>query len=505
MSLHQATPLKVATQPAAESPAAIPLVKQSTALWLGLHFSSLPLIAVSNDNESACAVYQPRHQNNVVIAVNHLASAAGIRPGMTLKEAWMLSPALVTCIRDPEQEQILLQSLAESLLPFSSLISEAGPADLVIEIGGSRRLFGGIRQLITQVGAALELVCRDFNWAITPTPASASLCAQAKISICETESRQLRSLLGNIPLQHLDVDDKTATTLRNMGIGVLRQLFRLPRSGLHKRFGVKFIHQLERILGERPDPRHAYQPEEHFHQHLKLDEESGNLQQIGQITRHLCQQLQQFLITRNSVVESINWQLWQANNSIEFSMRLGSATDRADYVHQLTDLKLQRLQLSAPIRSITLASDTISPNPGGNLELFSRQSSALQETHHMFMDRMRCRLGRDAVHGLDLTEEYRPEKSWRLCLPGHTGKTLPEGHARPAWILSQPIELNCHKGNPVLHGSLQLEPERERIVSGWWDYESVTRDYRQATDLNGRRLWIYQELKSRRWYLHGIY
>ncbi|MCP5443103.1 MAG: hypothetical protein H6968_08735 [Chromatiaceae bacterium] len=61
-------------------------------------------------------------------------------------------------------------------------------------------------------------------------------------------------------------------------------------------------------------------------------------------------------------------------------------------------------------------------------------------------------------------------------------------------------------GWPWWRGRLHLEPERERIESGWWDGKAVSRDYFIARAPGGEQLWIYRELHgARRWFLHGFF
>ena len=45
----------------------------------------------------------------------------------------------------------------------------------------------------------------------------------------------------------------------------------------------------------------------------------------------------------------------------------------------------------------------------------------------------------------------------------------------------------------------------ERIQTGWWTDSPCHRDYYQVTDTSGGRLWIFQDLQSSKWYLHGIF
>ncbi|MCB1862339.1 MAG: hypothetical protein KDI47_11525, partial [Gammaproteobacteria bacterium] len=83
---------------------------------------------------------------------------------------------------------------------------------------------------------------------------------------------------------------------------------------------------------------------------------------------------------------------------------------------------------------------------------------------------------------------------------------LDSGLQRPLWLLPEPEPLVAKEGWPWWRGRLQLEPERERIESGWWDGDTVLRDYFVARAPGGERLWIYRELHGRqRWFLHGFF
>ncbi|MGI9517363.1 MAG: Y-family DNA polymerase, partial [Pirellulaceae bacterium] len=45
----------------------------------------------------------------------------------------------------------------------------------------------------------------------------------------------------------------------------------------------------------------------------------------------------------------------------------------------------------------------------------------------------------------------------------------------------------------------------ERIETGWWRGRTICRDYWRVETETGQQLWIYQDRRSREWFLHGIY
>jgi protein ImuB len=66
------------------------------------------------------------------------------------------------------------------------------------------------------------------------------------------------------------------------------------------------------------------------------------------------------------------------------------------------------------------------------------------------------------------------------------------------WLLENPRSIQANQE------LLQRLSHRERICSGWWDDRPVRRDYYQ--DITGAiKAWIFRDLNSGQWHLHGIF
>ncbi len=131
------------------------------------------------------------------------------------------------------------------------------------------------------------------------------------------------------------------------------------------------------------------------------------------------------------------------------------------------------------------------------------------------------------MYGICSMPEHRPEAAWRrvgeLCLTpgvpaagasaagtcasaaGTCAGAADPCMPRPVWLLAEPVPL-AGEDLPQLHrGSLILEAGPERIESGWWDGKGVARDYYSARRAQGVRWWIFQERRTKGWYLHGVF
>ena len=75
---------------------------------------------------------------------------------------------------------------------------------------------------------------------------------------------------------------------------------------------------------------------------------------------------------------------------------------------------------------------------------------------------------------------------------------------RPVWLLNEPVLLSSEQ-QQLRQKGLTLEQGPERIESGWWDGRDVTRDYYVARQTRGARWWVFQERRTKSWYLHGVF
>ena len=131
--------------------------------------------------------------------------------------------------------------------------------------------------------------------------------------------------------------------------------------------------------------------------------------------------------------------------------------------------------------------------------------SSAQAPWPQLVERLRARLGEEAVRGLSLSPEHRPEYAWRYIEPGASGEPLPVPE-RPLWLLQSPRLLEQRRGYPWLHGEVAILRGPERIETGWWSGGDVARDYYVVRCPRGALLWLYRcRRPPRDWFLQGIF
>ena len=472
-----------------------------SALWMGLFFPRLPLEALDADVDTQpWAVIDEVRGKPIVRAASQPAREMGVESGLALTAAYALCPELKTERRDHSAEQACLTDLADGAVQYSSMVS-LEPQALLLEIGASLKLFGGLQALWRRVEGDLRRQPYRVDIAVAPTPQAALLLARCGMRACITERAALRAVLGKLPLAVLPMTDKQATLLGKMGLRKLRDLWRLPNEGLIKRLGLEFIDYLDRLLGSKPEIRLPHKTAPNFSASWSFPQETGNMTFILHGIEQLLPRLMNFMRLRELALNRLQLIFYHPDKEAS-QLELGTRQLCRDEAHLSTLIRerLNQEKLSAPVLELALVASEFHPVIIDNPSLFApgaEQDTAWQQV----LDQLQTRLGEQAVCHLKLPDEHRPEYAWAYGPTHHAAPATDDGRfkKRPLWLLPQPQRLRS-----PLKG-VELTSEKERIEGGWWDGFDIRRDYYRARDHNGRHLWLFRNLQDGEWYLHGLF
>ncbi len=154
------------------------------------------------------------------------------------------------------------------------------------------------------------------------------------------------------------------------------------------------------------------------------------------------------------------------------------------------------------------------------------------------VERLRSRLGDDAVALLATQAEHRPEYAAseapsvalkhptsgryvagtparhpasahpvnvRPAKPAPQPREFAPGAPRPLWLLDavRPLRIEL-EAQPWI-----LRDGPERIESGWWDGRDLRRDYFVAENPHGETVWVYRDHRygtdDGEWFMHGLF
>jgi protein ImuB len=444
----------------------------------------------------------------------------------------------------------LMQRLCLHAQRFTSFVSIEPPNALLLEIKGSLKLFGPLETLHANIDACWRDLALPAHSATAPSTLAALWLARgpprAGHSIVIEDLGTLPGHLAKLPIACTAWDIERLQTLRAMGVTRMGELLRLPRAGLARRLGPAAVQDLDIALARQFAPRRAFVPRERFRACCDFETEIENVVYLEKALEPLIARCAEFLRERQAGVQALRLKLrHRAGPVTRVHLGLASITGERRRLMDVLAQKLARLELEAPVRGMELVSGSLQPLSAGSLDVFAGLAGTGagtgagrgRDSVPQLVERLRARLGEEAVYGVASIPEHRPEAAWRrvhelsLTAARRMGEKMTdpgtgEGLPRPVWLLDAPLAISLPD---------MLEHGPERIESGWWDGRGVARDYYVARQCvggtpkptpvgapegreprmgarqlrgagqHGAKLWVFQERLSKRWYLHGVF
>lgn len=436
------------------------------------------------DSDTPLVLLSGPPQRRLLQAVTPSARALGLRPGQTLTAAQSLNCAFASAEYEPAEIERWRSFLAAWAYGFSSQVSLHYPRCLLLEVQSSLALFGPWPRFEARLRE--ELTALGFRHRITlaHNPAAARMLANLHDGLAVSDEQALRQRIAAMPLDRIGLPAELVTALARMGLHQVRQLQALPRDSLARRFPPELLAQLDTLLGVRPLALDYYRPPDVFDTRLELHFEVESTQALLFPLRRLTADLAAYLAGRDCGVQRFVLHLeHREGDDSQVPVGLLSAEREAAMLLEFTRGRLEQLQLRSPVLAIRLVAR--------DLPVFVPQHQALfderpQQTlgWEQLRERLRARLGDDAVQSLNAHADHRPEKAWRTQT---ASSSLPrQSGARPTWLLAEPQVLR--------EGGLRILMGPERIESGWWDGEDVRRDYYLVETRNGQRGWAFRSV-----------
>ena len=349
----------------------------------------------------------------------------------------------------------------------------------------------------------------------------------------QQEISRLPVAASRFPLKDLQI-------LTHLGIRSLGQLFRLPRADLPARLSavaVARFHQLLSLTDEFIDPLPESNP---VTAAWSSEHPANSFDDIRQVLQHLVNNVAEQLTRRRVACSVLTCNLTCASGKqLPLSAGVVKPTQSAELMFEVLSLRLETLPLFEPVSAISMAVQA-APIP------VSRQRDLFSPTEHIrpqeelatLIARLSNRMGPQSVSTIKIHADPRPEHAMVLvpviatadstardpqaehlmqrltesdpdAIP-HLEGTLP----RPLRLLATPQQIASHDANlrPATRISVLGQQKRivelhgpERIQTAWWTDEPCHRDYYRAMMETGGQLWIFRELQSGNWFLHGLF
>lgn len=440
-----------------------------------------------------------------VHAANHAARRAGARPGMALADALAIldTPELVE--HDPQVQNTQIAMLAGVLLQFSDHVHpEPEARRILLEVGRSRRLFGGLAALREQARETLKGLGFHPRIGVARSPAAARLLATLRNPAIPEDAEALRRTLSPIPLEALPLSTPVQEGLRAIGLRRLGDLLRLARPELARRHGPELLTLLDQLLGRRTETLPRFDPPPELDLALRLEHEIHATGALAFPLKRLLRQAEAQLRGLNRSLQGMMLELKHRETCTRITLERGDPGIHAEDWLPLWQTRLEREALPAPVIGLRLRATRLLEPPTQGVSLLAETPGHPPPDAQLpaVLARLSARLGESAIVRLGSNSTPRPEDAQGM----RHGLDLADSPP-PA---PTPAQRVC--GTALwLQGPEPIPPPQRahglgRLEDGWWDHgQDVRRDYALARDRQGRLLWLYRCLRNGQWFRQGYW
>ena len=447
-------------------------------------------------------------------AVDALAEANGLSPGLPLADARALVPELITGEADLDGDQAALAKLCDWCSRFSPWVAMDGPDSLILDVSGVPHLFGGEAAMLEMMQQKFSALGCHARLAIADTPAAAWAWARHGTGSVLPHGSGL-DRLGALPIEALRLATDIAEDLKRLGLRSIANLVRLPRGPLTKRFGPSIVERLDRLLGHAEEPISPRLPPAPWRARANLAEPILTREAIDTVLRHLLDALCKLLEQHGRGARKLALHAFRVDGEVQ-TLTIGTsrANRNPQHLFRLYRDLLDRIDPGFGIELMLLeasATETLSAEQAALAAAGDEEADSVAE----IVDRLQARLGAAAVFRPRLLESHWPERVMRAASAGMKSSAAQfAGGSRPVLLLPRPEPVAVEGDSAIrpvaflwhrVKRHLAHLEGPERIAPEWWrDAETEThRDYFCAEDTSGRRYWLFRTGGD--WFLHGLF
>jgi protein ImuB len=349
----------------------------------------------------------------------------------------------------------------------------------------------------------------------------------------------IEDALSPFSIAVLRLSDENVVTLHELGVQTIGQLLALPRKGLSSRFGPGLLLRIDQVLGSAAELIRPHHPPPAFQAEWLLEHPTQRQEEVESILQQLVERLAAQLSQRQEGATRLNCRLDAAGHApLCFQVGLYRPTASPRHLLELVQMQLERLRWPGAVGRVGLAAVLTSPLEMHQAQLFDDVSLRTSRAQALLLDRLSSWLGDQAVLRPQLASDALPERAVKLVGAtaekkrgrGEKEKRRSRNRISPPLLISSAPLLPSHRplvllsppqaiettaiapDGPPVRLLYQRRLERvsrhwgpERIETAWWRGRSVRRDYYRVETASGQRFWLFRELHTGQWFLHGVF
>lgn len=533
------------------------------ALWLALR---LPDFCLNVLGEQAASNVWLVSEKQRVFYLSEQALSKGAQFDMDITTAQLLCGA-EALERNIELEQKNHAQLTEAMYQFTPYIeaySSRHEYGLLLEISRCLNLFGGVKKLSEALFHYMDSTAFTYKYGLGHTAKSSWLLSYKHYPITfDTDTKEKNNKqvfinrLQQLPIELFREYPDDIEKLKKSGFYTFQdlalQINKTNISSFKKRFKPAFVQAVQAIFDIEENfqqtqlfskPQKTYSPKVVFWESLQFDIPLSDTEQLKPALIILLDKLEQHLIKHQYETQLIEWELADIyGNKQSIVITSDYPQLRSPLFLELSYIKLEHTALSFEIDTLNLTCDKYQAihnrdqkiNFHYSLEKSSlerknspEQDNSLELTHtpdisirnHSVSEQDQCenlsltaaklaaRLGADAIYKVSYHDEILPERSHRsIDLSETSQQNLPilqYKSPRPSWLFNSPIAITVKTTGLYWQGHITLISKAERMETRWWE-ATTRRDYFLARREDNLYLWVFLELKTQHWFVHGLF
>jgi protein ImuB len=377
--------------------------------------------------------------NTRLDVVSREARTSGVRVGQTVAAARAKCSSLCVRVVAESAVRVGLARVAEVALAFGPTTSFDVATDVVwVEIGGCAHLHGGERELARALEERVRALGHACRLTVADGPRIASAVARfgagseaaredAPIVVPEGKGDEAMRALPVEALGLEGEDASLAVWLRDLGLRTCGDLQGLPRRSLGTRLGARTKDVMLLLGGEDRAPLDAWRPPEVPEERAELEWGASSVEALGFVAKSLCDRLAARLEGRAMAAARIGLVLGLdrallgegASPSLRIDVALPVPIVRATDLFAVVRTRLDRLDLPAPVLSVTLRALELSAARPRALELLAPEPKAERALTPLVAE-LAADLGAASVGTLALVDTWSPDERTRLMPFGAT-------------------------------------------------------------------------------------
>jgi|SRR6185437_16090101 len=416
--------------------------------------------------------------------------------------------------------------LLDLALEFSPVVEQACANTVVFSIAPLRKLIGSPYQIASEICRSGYERKLQASLAIAANPDAAILLARNCIGVTLVTPGEERLKLAPLPLTALFTHDVPVNTglldvLHRWGLKTCEDLAALPEPGVAERLGTAGVYLRNLARGAIHRPLRVAAPETGYEERMELEHPLQLLEPLlflfGRILSELCGRLRSQ--SRAARLLAARFEL-EEKREYSFELEFAVPLDDSRTILKLLQLHLERHPPEAPIVAFTLRMEAVEPRrvQSGLFLPPTPQADKLQVT----LARIAGMVGKENVGTPRLLNTHRPDAFEMVTLSA--ADTQAKAPAPPQAVNSDILRLAMRLFRPALHARVHVVEyaPKDVIASGvrgnvirwagpwktsgeWWASTAWSREEWDVALDDGALYRIYQESKSREWYVHGVY